>query len=82
VADVDVMQYRVGDVDAAVAASRTSTSHVPEHVGEASELTVATDAPAGLHPAVASSLHQNHIAYTGTVDAEVLRLAVVCDIKN
>ena len=57
VADVDVMQYWVGDVDAALAASGTSTMHVPEDVGEASELTVATDTPAGLHPAVASAVH-------------------------
>jgi len=65
-----------------VPATRTSAVHVPEHVSRTSELAVTADAAASLHTTVASRLHQNHITHTGTVDAEVLGLAVVCRHKT
>jgi len=57
VTDIDAMQYRISDVDAAVPASRTPTVHVPEDVGEAAQFAISTHTPAGLHAAVTGALH-------------------------
>ena len=81
-ADVGVMQRRLGDVYAAPASPGTAPVHVPQHVDRAAELAVAAHAPAGPHPTVPGTLHQNHVARTAAVHGEVLRLAVVCTRHN